>query len=104
MNLVVRSIAQIVEILVTEILTAVIKILLCCLMPGVWLAQTSATKPKLTAFWGYGLEVGNGLALHLGYFSPHLVALGRVWEKWWHAPNETGDDLFGNPDVHAQQI
>ena len=44
MNLVVSSIAQIVEVWVTEILTAVIKILLCCLIPGVWLAQTSATK------------------------------------------------------------
>ena len=102
MELVVRSIAQIVEILVTEPLTVVIKILLCCLMPGVGLAQTSATKPRLTASWGYSLGVGNGLALHLGYFRPHLVVLERVRGKWWQAPNETGNGLFGNPNTRAQ--
>ena len=70
-------------------------------MSSVWLAQTSSTKPKLTASWGYALEVGNGLALHLEYFSPHLVAFSSVWGKWWQASNETSDDLFGNPDVRA---
>ena len=50
------------------------------------------------------MEVGNGLALHLGYFSPHLVALSRVRGKWGQASNETGDDLFDNSDVRAQQI
>lgn len=81
-----------------------IKILLCCLMPVVGLAQTSTTKPGLTASWGYGLGIGNGLALHLGHFSPHLVVLGRVRGKWWQAPNETGGGLFGNPNTRAQQM
>ena len=73
-------------------------------MPGIGLAQTSATKPGLTASWGYGLGVGNGLALHLGYFRPHLVVLERVRGKWWQAPNETGNGLFGNPNTRTQQI
>lgn len=80
-----------------------IKILLCCLVPGVGLAQTSATRPELTTSWGYGLGVGNGLALHLGYFKPHLMALGRVRGKWWQASSEAGDGLFGNSDARAQQ-
>ena len=80
-----------------------IKILLCCLMPGIVLAQSSTTNPGPATSWGYGLGVGNGLALHLGYFRPHLVALGRARGKWWQASNETDGGLFGDPDLRAQQ-
>ena len=68
MNLVVKSIAQIVEILVTEILTAVIKILLCCLIPGVWLAHTSATKAN--CILGVWLRGRQRVGVTSGVFQP----------------------------------
>ena len=68
MNLVVRSIAQIVEIWVIGILMAVIKNLLCCLIPGVWLAQTSATKAN--CILGVWLRGRQRVGIASGVFQP----------------------------------
>ena len=80
------------------------KYLLCCFLPGTALAQATRNTPPLAVSWEYGLGLGNGAAIHIAHFRPHLMALGRVRGKWWQAADATDQGLFGPPETRSQQV
>lgn len=79
-------------------------LLLCCLLPSTALAQNARSEIPLTVSWEYGLGLGNGAAIHIAHFRPHLMALGRVRGKWWRGANAPDGGLFGDPETRSQQV
>ena len=78
-------------------------LLLCCLLPGVALAQTTRLKSLPAVSWEYGLGLGNGTAIQIAHFRHQLIALGRVRGKWWRAANAPGSSVFGDPETRSRQ-
>lgn len=82
-----------------EIVLVRIRFLALCLGPACAFAQ--ATPLTGRAGWAGGLGLGNGVEAHGGYFSPQLMAFGRVRGKWWGPSSGPKPSIWGE-DINTR--